>query len=32
MAVALAYDRSGEETMEALRERAARIASLITVH
>ena len=32
MAVALAYDRSGEETMEALRERAAHIASLITVH
>lgn len=32
MAVALAYDRTGEESMEALRARAARIASLITVH
>jgi len=32
MAVALAYDRTGEESMEALRERAARIATLITVH
>jgi len=32
MAVALAYDRTGEESMVALRERAARIASLITVH
>ena len=32
MAVALAYDRTGDESMEALRARAARIASLITVH
>jgi len=32
MAVALAYDRTGEESMVALRERAALIASLITVH
>jgi len=32
MAVALAYDRTNKESMDALRERAARIASLITVH
>ena len=32
MAVALAYDRTGDESMEALRARAARIASLIKVH
>ena len=32
MAVALAYDRTGVESMEALRARAASIASLITVH
>ena len=32
MALALAYDRTSEESMDALRARAARIASLITVH
>ena len=32
MAVALTYDRTGDESMEALRARAARIASLIKVH
>ncbi len=32
MGVALAYDRTSEESMYALRARAARIASLITVH
>ena len=32
MAVALAYDRTGEETMDAMRERAANIAAMIKVH
>lgn len=32
MAVALAYDRTGEESMDAMRERAARIAAMIKVH
>lgn len=32
MAVALAYDRTGEETMDAMRERAAKIAAMIKVH
>jgi len=32
MALALAYDRTSEESMDTLRARAARIASLITVH
>ena len=32
MAVALAYDRTGKETMDAMRERAANIAAMIKVH
>ena len=32
MAVALAYDRTGQETMDAMRERAANIAAMIKVH
>lgn len=32
MAVALAYDRSGKETMDEMRERAANIAAMIKVH
>lgn len=32
MAVALAYDRTGKETMGAMRERAANIAAMIKVH
>ncbi len=32
MAVALAYDRTGEESMDEMRDRASRIASLIKVH
>ena len=32
MAVALTYDRTGKESMDELRERAAKIASEITVH
>jgi len=32
MAVALTYDRTGMESMDELRERAAKIASEITVH
>ena len=32
MAVALAYDRTGEEAMDEMRERAANIAAMITVH
>ena len=32
MGVALAYDRSGEETMDAMRKRAAEIASKVKVH
>lgn len=32
MAVALAYDRTGEETMDDMRERAANIAAMIKVH
>jgi len=32
MAVALAYDRTGEETMDEMRERAANIAAMIKVH
>ena len=32
MAVALTYDRTGNESMDELRERAAKIASEITVH
>ena len=32
MAVALAYDRTGEESMDEMRERAANIAAMITVH
>ena len=32
MAVALAYDRTGNETMDAMRERAANIAAMIKVH
>ena len=32
MAVALAYDRTGKETMNAMRERAANIAAMIKVH
>ena len=32
MAVALAYDRTGIETMDAMRERAANIAAMIKVH
>jgi phosphoribosylglycinamide formyltransferase 2 len=32
MAVALAYDRTGEESMDAMRERAADIAAMIKVH
>ena len=32
MAVALAYDRTGMETMDAMRERAANIAAMIKVH
>ena len=32
MAVALAYDRTGQEKMDALRERAANIAAMIKVH
>ena len=32
MAVALAYDRTGEETMDEMRERAANIATMIKVH
>ena len=32
MAVALAYDRTGKETMVAMRERAANIATMIKVH
>jgi len=32
MAVALAYDRTGEETMDGMRERAANIATMIKVH
>ena len=32
MAVALAYDRTGKETMDAMRERAANIAEMIKVH
>lgn len=32
MAVALTYDRTGEESMDELRERAAKIAAEITVH
>ena len=32
MAVALAYDRTGEESMKDMRNRAARIAALIKVH
>ena len=32
MAVALAYDRTGQETMDAMRERAANIATMIKVH
>ena len=32
MAVVLTYDRTGEESMDELRERAAKIASEITVH
>ena len=32
MAVALAYDRTGQEKMDAMRERAANIAAMIKVH
>ncbi|MEK9997825.1 MAG: formate-dependent phosphoribosylglycinamide formyltransferase [Cryomorphaceae bacterium] len=32
MAVALAYDRTGKEKMDAMRERAANIAAMIKVH
>ena len=32
MAVALAYDRTGKESMDAMRERAANIAAMIKVH
>jgi phosphoribosylglycinamide formyltransferase 2 len=32
MAVALAYDRTGEESMDQLRARAAEIASKVKVH
>ena len=32
MAVALAYDRTGKEAMDAMRERAANIAAMIKVH
>ena len=32
MAVALAYDRTGEESMDAMRVRAAKIAAMIKVH
>ena len=32
MAVALAYDRTGKETMNAMRERAANIAAMLKVH
>lgn len=32
MAVALAYDRTGEESMDEMRERAANIAAMIKVH
>ena len=32
MAVALAYDRTGKETMDVMRERAANIAAMIKVH
>ncbi|HCP40643.1 MAG TPA: phosphoribosylglycinamide formyltransferase 2 [Cryomorphaceae bacterium] len=32
MAVALAYHRTGEESMDEMRDRASRIASLIKVH
>ncbi len=32
MAVALAYDRTGNETMDAMRERASNIAAMIKVH
>ena len=32
MAVALAYDRTGEESMDQMRERAANIAAMIKVH
>ena len=32
MAVALAYDRTGKETMDAMRARAANIAAMIKVH
>jgi phosphoribosylglycinamide formyltransferase 2 len=32
MAVALAYDRTGKETMDTMRERAANIAAMIKVH
>lgn len=32
MAVALAYDRMGEESMDEMRERAANIAAMIKVH
>ncbi len=32
MAVALAYDRTGQEKMDAMRERAAKIAAMIKVH
>jgi phosphoribosylglycinamide formyltransferase 2 len=32
MAVALAYDRTGQESMDAMRERAANIAAMIKVH
>jgi phosphoribosylglycinamide formyltransferase 2 len=32
MAVALTYDRTGQESMDAMRERAANIAAMIKVH
>ena len=32
MAVALAYDRTGQESMDAMRVRAAKIAAMIKVH
>lgn len=32
MAVALAYDRTGEESMDAMRQRATKVAAMIKVH